>query len=391
MVPVRSDDVDLVIDLRVTARTIGEEVAGPNAGDVDSSSRFPNETVDAMRDAGLFRAMIAVDEGGLGASLDDMADAITEIGRWCSSSGMILAMHSIQVACLVRHGHSDTISAFRRRVAEDGLLLASATTEVGIGGDVRSSTCAVEIEGGSFHLRKQTPVISYGAYADAIFATARRTPDSAPSDQVLVICEKNGYALEQTTTWNVLGFRGTSSSGFVLEASGRSDLVFTTPYSDISAQTMLPVSHILWASLWLGMSAEADARARRFVQSAARKTPGVVPPSGLRLAELAITFQQLHDIVHGARSRYRDADANPDLGRSIGYATSMNSLKVAASGLMIEVIQKALLICGMAGYANESPYSLGRLLRDAYGAQLMVNNDRINANNAQLLLVQRER
>jgi acyl-CoA dehydrogenase len=69
----------------------------------------------------------------------------------------------------------------------------------------------------------------------------------------------------------------------------------------------------------------------------------------------------------------------------------MNSLKVAASGILVDIVQKALLICGMAGYANASPFTLGRLLRDAVGAQLMVNNDRINANNAQLLLVQRER
>ena len=385
------DMVRLKLDLQAVAQAIGEQVAGPHANEVDASGRFPSETVHALRQAGLLRALIAVDEGGLGASLDEVADAITELGRWCSSSGMILAMHSIQVACLVRHADSATIVAYRRKVAEENLLLASATTEVGIGGDVRSSTCAVELEAGSYHLRKQTPVISYGLYADAIFATARRTPESAPSDQVLVICEKDGYTLEQTTTWNALGFRGTSSSGFVLDSTGESDLVFPAPYSDISSTTMLPVSHILWSSLWLGMAAEADARARRFVQNAARKTPGAMPPSGMRLAELAITFQQLHDVVQGARSRFRAADADPNLGTSIGYATSMNSLKVAASGLLIEVVQKALLICGIAGYSNESPFSMGRLLRDAYGAELMVNNDRINANNAQLLLVQRER
>lgn len=386
-----NENVEVALDLRAVAQAIGEQVAGPNASDVDASSRFPGETIAAVREAGLLRALIAVDEGGLGASLDDVADAITELGRWCSSAGMILAMHSIQVACLVSHGDSPALTAYRRKVAHDGLLLASATTEVGIGGDVRSSTCAVELEAGSFHLRKQTPVISYGIYADAILATARRTPESAPSDQVLVICEKKDYTLEQTTTWNVLGFRGTCSSGFVLDARGESDLVFATPYGDMSSQTMLPVSHILWSSLWLGMASEADSRARRYVQNAARKTPGVMPPSGMRLAELASTIQQLHDLVQGARSRFRAAGADPELGTSIGYATSMNSLKVAASTLLIDVIQKALLICGMAGYANESPFSLGRLLRDAYGAQLMVNNDRINANNAQLLLVQRGR
>ena len=44
----------------------------------------------------------------------------------------------------------------------------------------------------------------------------------------------------------------------------------------------------------------------------------------------------------------------------------------------------------MAGYRNDSPYSLGRLLRDAYGAALMVNNDRILKLNATMLLVHKE-
>jgi acyl-CoA dehydrogenase len=379
------------VDLRDVARALGEQVVGPNAADVDETGRFPAESIDAFREAGLLRALISVEEGGLGASIDDISEAITELGRWCSSSGMILAMHSIQVACLVRHGDSALLAEYRRRVASEGLLLASATTEVGIGGDVRSSTCAVEVDGDVFGLRKQAPVISYGEYADGILVTARRTPDSAPSDQVLVLCEKGDYTLERTSEWDALGFRGTCSSGFVLEAHGPAAGVFATSYGDISSRTMLPVSHILWSSLWLGMASEADAKARRYVQSAARKTPGVTPPSAMRLAELALTMQQLQDLVHGARARLRASDDEPDLGASIGYAVSMNSLKVSASGLLIEVIQKALLICGMAAYANVSPFSLGRVLRDAYGAQLMVNNDRINANNAQLLLVQRER
>lgn len=382
---------DGAVGLRRIARTLGESVLGPNAAAVDETGRFPRESVDAFRDAGLLRALIPVDEGGLGATLGELSDVLIELGRWCASSAMILALHSIQVACLVRHGESAAMTAFRRRVAAEGLLLASAAAEVGPSGDVRSSSCAVETEAGAFTLHKQVPVISYGRFADAIFTTARRTPESAPSDQVLVICEKSEYALEQTTQWDALGFRGTCSPGFVLDAHGPADHVFTTPFGDLSSQTMLPVTHILWASLWLGMATESDARARTFVQHAARKTPGTLPPSALRLSELALALQQMHDLVFGARSRFDAADADPDLGASIGYATSMNSLKVAASDLLIDIVHKALLICGMAGYANHSPYSLGRILRDAVGAQLMINNDRINANNAQLLLVQRER
>jgi acyl-CoA dehydrogenase len=42
------------------------------------------------------------------------------------------------------------------------------------------------------------------------------------------------------------------------------------------------------------------------------------------------------------------------------------------------------------GYKNGTPYSLGRHLRDAHSAQLMISNDRILSNSANLLLVQKQ-
>jgi acyl-CoA dehydrogenase len=38
----------------------------------------------------------------------------------------------------------------------------------------------------------------------------------------------------------------------------------------------------------------------------------------------------------------------------------------------------------------DSKWSLARQLRDAYGATLMINNDRINGNTPQMLLVWKE-
>lgn len=373
-----------------SARRIGSDVAAPAAEDVDTKSRFPQEAIDAMRDAGLLRALIPTKMGGLGCTLTEVAASVTELGRHCSSAAMVYAMHQIQVACLVRHARSPQLLDFIKVVADQGLLLASATTEVGIGGDVRSSTCAVMGQNGQFELTKQAPVISYGQYADAILATARRDPESPPNDQVLVVCRRENLELEQKSSWDALGFRGTCSLGFILRATGpRTDIVDDS-YGDISSQTMLPVSHILWSSLWLGIATAASDKARKFVQAAARKTPGIVPPNALRLAELTNVLNQLHDTVIGARARYAEVADDQDQTTSIGFAVSMNALKVSASTLVVDIVQRALLICGMAGYANHSPFTLGRLLRDSYGAQLMVNNDRINANNAQLLLVARE-
>ncbi len=47
--------------------------------------------------------------------------------------------------------------------------------------------------------------------------------------------------------------------------------IIPTPYADVSAQTMLPTSHLVWSALWLGIATEALARARAFVRADAKR------------------------------------------------------------------------------------------------------------------------
>lgn len=73
----------------------------------------------------------------------------------------------------------------------------------------------------------------------------------------------------------------------------------------------------------------------------------------------------------------------------MGFSLAMNNLKVTASTLVVDLVNRAMLICGIAGYREDSQYSLGRHLRDAHGAAVMVNNDRIMNNSAQLSIAYR--
>ena len=201
----------------------------------------------------------------------------------------------------------------------------------------------------------------YGSYADGILATARRTEDSPPNDQVLVACLPPGLRLEPTSEWNTLGFRGTCSPGFMLDADGPLDLVLDDPYGDISAQTMLPTSHVLWASVWLGLASEAVDRARRFVRAAARAKPGVHNPAAVRLAELMAVYQQMADLVHSAARLVDESADDPERRGSLSFAIQMNTLKISSSTLVVEIVHRATLICGIAGYREDTPYRMGRL------------------------------
>jgi acyl-CoA dehydrogenase len=152
---------------------------------------------------------------------------------------------------------------------------------------------------------------------------------------------------------------------------------------------MLPMAHILWSSLWLGIATATLDRARRFVQSEARKRPGMTPAAALRLADTTALHQQFTDLVRASVDRYQQIQDDPDRLSALGFAVAMNSLKVSASTLVVDVVRQCMVICGLASYRTDTPYCMGRHLRDSMGACLMVNNDRIMANNAQLLLVHR--
>lgn len=232
------------------ATRLADEVAAVWADEVDAEARFPRETVDAMRSERLLSVAVPRELGGEGLSLQEVSQIARVIGTRCAASGMIFAMHQTQIYSLVKHGNTEALRGFVEETVDKQLLLASATTELGIGGDVSRSYCAVEDLGGHLLLIKNAPVISYGEHSDAIVVTARRTPESQPNDQVLVVCRTPDLTLERTTEWNTLGLRGTCSLGYILRATSTPEMVADVPYSDISTHTMLPVSHVVWS--WCG-------------------------------------------------------------------------------------------------------------------------------------------
>jgi acyl-CoA dehydrogenase len=366
---------------------IASEIVGPLADEIDRDARFPHEAIDALRAAGVLSALVPRSLDGPDYALADVARSVTAISRRCASTGMIVAMHHIQVACIARHGRSEWAQCYLREIAAEQLLLASATTEVGIGGDTRSSTCAVERVGSRFTLAKEAPTISYGEYADGVLVTARAGADSPASDQVLVVVVPPELELTRNAPWNALGFRATCSHSYSLRGSGHVDQILSDPFMTISSHTMLPTSHVLWASVWLGLAMSVVDMARAYVRAEARRRPGTVPPGAIRCAELMGVFEQFRALVDRGLSRYETALQNGETLDSLGFAIEMNALKTSTSTLVVDVVNRAMLICGISGYREDSPYFLGRHLRDAHGAALMLNNDRILGVSAQMLLV----
>jgi len=359
-------------------------VAAEHATEVDRDARFPAEAIAALKRHRVLGMAVPREFGGEGASMADVADVCFKLGRACSSAAMVFAMHQIKVACVMRHAcGSAWHEAMLRRLCDEQMLLASSTTEGQNGGNVRSSAAAIESEmDDAIVLDRESTVISYGAEADGIVTTARRSSEAAGSDQVLVVLLREHYRLEPVLQWDTLGMRGTCSAGFRLRARGSADQVLPVAYETIHSQTMTPVAHILWGAAWSGIAAAAVERAQNFIRKAARHGKGQLPPGAAHYTKAQSSLRVLRTLVQAGVVRYEAALADERLFGSLDFHATMNLLKVDASETAVATVMSAMRACGLSGYRNDGESSIGRHLRDILSSPIMINNDRILANLA---------
>jgi acyl-CoA dehydrogenase len=386
--------VDSGATLRETVRAIGRDVAAAHADDVDRNARFPSETIDALREQRALSAAVPEELGGGGVALPAIADCCLELGRNCGASGMVFAMHQIQVLTIVRHLASDPwFERYLNELCEQQRLVASVTSEIGTGGDMGRSIAAVTPgDDGTVSFEKKAPTVSYAEYADDLLTTLRRHPDAEPNDQVVALSRKDQTTLEATGTWDVLGMRGTCSPGYVVRATFAAEQVLSTPFSRVAAESMVPISHILWSHVWLGIAEDAFDRARAFVRASAKSKPGQPVPAAQRLSHLMGELGLLRAEVASALHEFVAASEEPGRERlsTMAGALRFNNLKIAASEQAVDVCRSALEVCGIMGFKNDTPFSVGRHLRDVMSAPLMIANERIRETNAGLLLIAKE-
>jgi acyl-CoA dehydrogenase len=375
-------------------RRIAADVAAPHADAVDREARFPEEAVAALREAQALSAFVPADLGGGAISFTALAQACCDLGRRCSSTAMVFAMHQIQVATIVRHLEgAPWFEDYLRRLAAEQRLVASVTSEIGTGGDMGRSIAPVTPAGeGVLTVVKQAPTVSYGAHADDLFTTARRSPEADEGDQVLVLHHREETELELSGTWDTIGMRGTCSPGFTVRARFAAEQVLPAPFSTVLSQSHVPISHILWSHVWLGIATEAFERGRAFVRSAARRSPGAPVPAAHSLSRVMSELAMLRAEVRSGLADFVAAGEDNDRERLTRLASVLrfNNLKLAASEQAPRICAAVLEVIGIAAYKNDSPFGVGRQLRDALSARLMVANERIHAVDAGLLLIAKD-
>lgn len=365
------------------------ETAKRYAADVDRRARFPAEAVAELRAGRLLAAAAPKASGGLGLATSELCSIARELARACAATAMVWSMHQGQLVTLCRFAAKGSRLAELAAVAVDEQwLIASATSESGSGGDLRSSVAAVQPHAGDgdfVRLDKHATTVSYGAEADLLLVTARRCAEAPAGDQVLVAVRPEQAVTTRTSAWDPMGMRGTCSPGLHIEATVPRWQVLPAAFGDMAATVMVPLTHALWAATWIGLASEALDRAIRLSRGRLSGERAAPPPAAL--AEARWRLASVEALLDAAACE-TDAVLAGTSPPSVGLTARTNTLKVAASETALQVASSALRVCGMAGYSESGPFSVARILRDLSSSVIMIANERINGATAHMLLLE---
>lgn len=363
------------------SRTLGERIAFARR-EPDDEKAFTDAILAQLREDRLL--WVVADEADAPAlSIGDTARITFNIARLSGSAGLIYAMHMSQVLTLVRHGgDSPFFSELLRRMVRDQVLVASGTSEKGVGGDIFGSICTIEETGSALTVTKESPNISYLDHAGAILVSAMRGQDNGKNTQVLIAAEMKDMDLQPGHAAGFIGMRGVLNRPYGFTAKFGEAAIFADAYPVIARDTMTPSIHIFWAALWSGLASSALEKVRTCI--------GKSPPAESDVADVMQSeFSRLVDKHYAMNALIRDAVAAFDNKESVGamgiaHTADVKRLKVLCSDLLTEICLGALGLLGIRGYAETGGYSLSEILRDALSARVMISNYRLLTSNAKI-------
>jgi acyl-CoA dehydrogenase len=362
------------------SRTLAERLSLPR--EPGDEKAFADTILAQLREDRLLW-VVADDDNAPALSIGDTARITFNIARLSGSAGLIYAMHMSQALTLVRHGgDSPFFSALLRRMVREQVLVASGTSEKGVGGDIFGSICTIEESGGGLSVTKESPNISYLDHAGLILVSAMRIQENGKKAQVLVAAETKDIDLQPGRAAGFMGMRGILNRPYGFTARFDEAAIFAETYPVIARDTMTPSIHIFWAALWSGLAASALDKVRACI--------GKSPPAESDVADVMRSeLSRLVDKHYAMNALIRDAVAAFDDKESVGamgmaHTADVKRLKVLCSDYLTEICLGALGLLGIRGYADEGGYSLSEILRDALSARVMISNYRLLTSNAKI-------
>jgi len=352
---------------------IAESDIGPRAADYDSKKAFPQESLNSLRDAGLWSMRVPEKYGGLGLDLVTTCLIVEEISKKCPSTAMCYKMHLEAVEAI---SHIPTDYQLKRYI---GPLVRGEMFAAAPGGEPhgktgddwtpvpQSVTTLPRVAGGFLidHVRKSYVTSAGHATHYVMFCRVEGGRMEGPPD--LLIFKNNEVEWETIGEWDGLGMRGNSSMPMIFNGVVPEENLVGIELKDKSVPVftkyMTPCLILTYGAAYLGIASGAFEIA--CVEGDKRY------PSGARRLDNPINLRRMAEMsaqIEAARALLHAAAAMVDSGRAISMLPLLQA-KVLCSEAGVRVTADLMTMFGGTAFAGRLPFE--RYFRDARAGLVM--------------------
>ena len=353
-------------------RVVAKEVA-PIAAEIDETDRFPHEIVRLFGEMGLMQLWVPEAYGGPGADLTTVCMVREEISRVSPACGSIAGLNSMFALPLMHFGSEEQRRRFLPRLAEGGVVTATAISEPQAGSDAGAIATRAVRDGDSYVVNGRKQWCSFGVEAEFILLMAR-TGGEGGADGI------SAFVLEPRTMKGVtfgrherkMGFHGAPNTPIFLDnvripvenRIGEEGKGFRASMRGLDLNRPTIGAQAVGIAQGALDVATAYAKERRQF----KRTIGEFQGIQFMLADMAIQVEAARALI------YQCAQAAAD-GEWDRLTALASMAKCFASDTAMRVTTDAVQVLGGYGYTRD--YPVERMMRDAKLTQIFEGTNQI--------------
>jgi alkylation response protein AidB-like acyl-CoA dehydrogenase len=363
-----TDEQRMIRDL---ARKVAREKIAPHAADVDERERYPEESMQAIVEAGLFGIWVPEAYGGSDLGCLALSVVSEEIAWACAASATQFVDQALGGLPILDAGTAEQKQRYLPKIAAGELLTAYSLSEAEAGSDAAALKTTAVRRGDHYVLNGSKQWCTNGDHADVIclFATVDPTRRARGVTAFLVDTSTPGFTVGKKE--RKMGIRGSPTVSLhlhdchvpVAQRLGEEGEGFTI------AMRTLDVTRPATGAMAVGIAQAALDAAVGYAKERRQFGQRIADFQGIQfmLADMAMQ-------VHAARLMVHHAARQVDAGiRGNTYEASM--AKCCAGDAAMKVATDAVQVFGGYGYTREFPVE--RFMRDAKIMQIYEGTNQI--------------
>jgi alkylation response protein AidB-like acyl-CoA dehydrogenase len=357
--------------LRATVREVADDKIAPRAAEIDETSEFPTDVLEALVAADLHAVHVPEEYGGTGADAIASAIVIEEVARACCASSLIPAVNKLGTMGLLLSGSEELKQKYLPQLARGEVMFSYALSEPEAGSDAANMKTRAVRDGDAFVLNGTKRWITNAGVSDYYTVMAVTDPDAGSRGISAFVVEKADVGVSFGAPEKKMGIKGSPTREVYFDnvripadrMIGAEGTGFKT------ALATLDHTRLTIGAQALGVAQGAVDYCIRYVQERKQFGKPIADFQGVSfmLADMAMKTEAARALIYTAAAMSERMD--PQL-------TFMSAAaKCFASDVAMEVTTNGVQLLGGYGYTRD--YPLERMMRDAKITQIYEGTNQI--------------